>query len=327
MGRMSLATRSRVVALSESGYTLSKIQRRLASEDITVSKKSLSLLLRKYRTTGSVADHQTVKPPRKLTDEHYHFIDDCMADDDELTATKLQAMLKERYPSLEVSVSTIKRARMELGWTVKKTRYGALVSEANQEKRVEWCKERQETGDMDFDDVLFTDECTVQLEFHRRITFYKKGQPIKYKMKPKHPPKVNVWAGISSRGAIKVVVFTGTLTATRYIDILDAALVPFLDTVYPDGHRFQQDNDPKHTSRYAKDYIEEKGINWFKTPASSPDLNPIELIWHALKDYLRNDYKPKNLSELKSGIKEFWATLTPSICKKYVSHLKKVIPK
>ena len=96
---------------------------------------------------------------------------------------------------------------------------------------------------------------------------------------------------------------------------------------FPDGHRFQQDNDPKHTSYYARDYIEEKGVNWFKTPAASPDLNPIELMWQALKDYLRNEYKPKNLSELKAGIKAFWATLTPEICKKYVNHLKKVIPK
>ena len=40
---------------------------------------------------------------------------------------------------------------------------------------------------------------------------------------------------------------------------------------------------------------------------------------------LRNDYKPKNLAELKAGIKQFWATLTPATCKKYISHLKKVI--
>ena len=225
--------------MSQSGYTISKIQAHLAKEDVTVSKKSLCLLMKKYRITGSVADHRTVKPPRKLSDEHYRFLDECMANDDELTATKLQAILKEKYPSLNVSVSAVKRARVELGWTAKKMRYGVLVSEVNQKKRVEWCRERQETGDMEFDDVLFTDECTVQLDSHRRVTFYKKGQPVKYKMKAKHPPKVNVWAGISSRGATKVVVFTGTLTATRYVDILDAALLPFLDTVYPDGHRFQ----------------------------------------------------------------------------------------
>ena len=36
--------------------------------------------------TGSVADNGKVKPPKKLKDEHYRFIDECMADDDELTA-------------------------------------------------------------------------------------------------------------------------------------------------------------------------------------------------------------------------------------------------
>ena len=84
-------------------------------------------------------------------------------------------------------------------------------------------------------------------------------------MKAKHPPKVNVWAGIYSHGAANVVIFMGTLIATRYVDILEAALIPFLDEVYPDKHRFQQDNNPKHTSRYAKGYyIEEKEVNWFK---------------------------------------------------------------
>ena len=188
MGRMSLATRSRVVMLSRSGYPLRKIQAHLALEDITVSKKLLCLLIKKYRMTGSVADNRKVKPPKKLKDEHYRFIDECMADDDELTATKVHAMLKEKYPALIVSVSTVKRAHMELGWTAKKTRYGAMITENNQEKRVEWCRERLDTGDTDFDDVIFTDECMVQLESHRQITFYKKGQPIRYKMKAKHPP-------------------------------------------------------------------------------------------------------------------------------------------
>ena len=61
-----------------------------------------------------------------------------MATDDELTTTNLLAMLKEMYPSLNVSESTVKRARIELGWAAKKTRCGAIISENNQEKRVEW---------------------------------------------------------------------------------------------------------------------------------------------------------------------------------------------
>ena len=102
-------------------------------------------------------------------------------------------------------------------------------------------------------------------------------------MKPKHPPKVNVWAGISREGATRVVIFTGTLTASRYVDILKNGLLLFLEAAYPDGHCYMQDNDPKHTSRYAQWWYENNEINWWKTPASSPDLNPIELIWHTSK--------------------------------------------
>ena len=96
-------------------------------------------------------------------------------------------------------------------------------------------------------------------------------------------------------------------------------LIPFLSTVYPDDHRFMQDNNPKHTSRYAKAWYEENDVRW-KTPASSPDLNPIELIWHALKDYLRIEYKPRNLTQLTQGIKAFWRTFIPAVCSKFVGH-------
>ncbi len=73
------------------------------------------------------------------------------------------------------------------------------------------------------------------------------------------------------------------MDAERYTQILDLTLVPFIKEQYPNGHRFMQDNDPKHTSRCAAAFFEEKGIQWWKTPPESPDANPIENLWHELK--------------------------------------------
>ena len=114
----------------------------------------------------------------------------------------------------------------------------------------------------------------------------------------KHPVKVHVWAGISMRGRTGICIFDGIMDADLYISILEKSLVPFLRDVYPDSHRFMQDNDPKHTSSRAKSYMEAQNINWWKTPAESPDCNPIENLWHELKEFNRREIKPKNKQEL-----------------------------
>ena len=117
------------------------------------------------------------------------------------------------------------------------------------------------------------------------------------------------------------------MEATVYTKILDKTLVPFIEDVYPTSHKFMADNDPKHTSRHAQQYLEEKQINWWRTPAESPDLNPIENMWHELKEYIRREVKPKTKEELIDGIEAFWSTVDIDKCRKYIRHLHKVIPK
>ena len=189
-----------------------------------------------------------------------------------------------------------------------------------------WCREQQRTREQ-FQNVIFTDESTVQLEQHSKICFRKRLQPRTLKQRVKHPVKIHIWGGISVRGATKVIMFTGIMNAERLAMIFEAGLLPFIEQKFSDGHRLCQDNDPKHSSRYIEEFFERKNVNWWPTPPESPDLNPIENVWGSLKQYLRNFYKPKNLEELKAGIEQFWVTLTPDVCKKYIGHLKKVIPK
>ena len=105
------------------------------------------------------------------------------------------------------------------------------------------------------------------------------------------------------KGATQLIIFQGTLKATNFCTITEHGLLPFIRQHFTDGdYHFQQDNDPKHTSGLAQSFLEDHDVNWWRTPAESPDLNPIENIWGSLKYFLRTHYKPTNLETLVEGI-------------------------
>ena len=74
------------------------------------------------------------------------------------------------------------------------------------------------------------------------------------------------------------------------------------------------------------EFVRDNSINYWPTPAESPDMNPIEMLWHELKSFLRRVVKPKNKEELVEGIQQFWQTVTPEKCQRYIGHLQKVVP-
>ena len=84
----------------------------------------------------------------------------------------------------------------------------------------------------------------------------------------------------------------------------------------------------QHTSRYASRYMNQVGINWWRTPPESPDLNPIEMVWHHMKDFLRARVKPTTKEELVRGIHRYWEEkVTVDFCRRYIRHLNTVVPK
>ena len=162
-------------------------------------------------------------------------------------------------------------------------------------------------------------------ENRRRVSFRKPGQPPKRTPAPKHPYSCMVWGGISKRGATGLVIFKGIMDSQFYCEeILARKVVPFKNVIYAGTDmKFMQDNDSKHVSRYTQAFMTQNDINWWPTPPESPDINPIEMVWKELKDHCE---MAATKEELVAKIKEFWRTLTPAKCTKYIDHIHKVIP-
>jgi DDE superfamily endonuclease len=67
-----------------------------------------------------------------------------------------------------------------------------------------------------------------------------------------------------------------------------------------------------HTSKIAAATRVGSGLQFLPWPAQSPDLNPIENLWHDVKTRLyERKKKPKNLPELERAVKAAWKSIPP----------------
>ena len=141
MGRLSVETRSKVIMMWKNSYPVTVIQERLRQGVVAVLKVSLFALIKKFNVHSLVINLSRKPRSSKLSECHYRYIDEVMTTDNELTYRQLFALFCTTCPEVEVSISTIKRARKHLGWVSKKTRYSALIMEA---KRSGCCGAKRE---------------------------------------------------------------------------------------------------------------------------------------------------------------------------------------
>ncbi|KAA6354239.1 MAG: putative Transposable element Tcb1 transposase, partial [Streblomastix strix] len=121
-------------------------------------------------------------------------------------------------------------------------------------------------------------------------------------------------------GAGSVHFVEGNMEAGQYVRILEEHLKTDGQKLCGSNFVFQADNDPKHTSRIAQAWIRRNRIKTVEWPSNSPDMNPIEHLFHLLKANLRKRYI-STVDGLKAAIVEEWESVGSEYCASLVDSM------
>src|SRR5882724_5781155 len=137
-----------------------------------------------------------------------------------------------------------------------------------------------------------------------------------------------VWGCMGWNGVGKLTEVQGIMDPQQYCDILDDGVVESFEKLeVPEEERiFQQDNDPKHTSKKATQWFEDNDIQVLVWTAQSPNINPIEYLWvHLKRAMLHYPTPPKGVHELWDRVVEEWNKIPPETCQKLIESMPRRI--
>ena len=215
------------------------------------------------------------------------------------------------------SRETVRQHLKRLGHTRKVAKPIPFLTQRHMDRRVSWAKENKATG---WEKVVYSDEMSIWLS-RGKVCLWCKRDEHPVKPTSKHTPKLHVWGAFSARSTFPLKIFWENLTGLGYIHISNECLIAQGQVLYPDGWIFQ-DNDPKHTSKIAKDFMQKEGIARMDWPACSPDLNPIENLWAWIKMQV-NLRSPKTLGELEKVVNQVWESISIEFLRPYWESMKK----
>ncbi|KAK3509610.1 hypothetical protein QTP70_006816 [Hemibagrus guttatus] len=236
-------------------------------------------------------------------------------------ATTHPGELQASLASVKVSVhdSTIRKRLGKNGLHGRVPRRKPLLSKKNIKARLSFARKHLDDPQDFWENTLWTDETKME-HFGRSVSHYvwcksntafeKKNiiPTVKY-----GGSSVMVWGCFAASGPGRLTVINGTMNSAVYQKILKENVRPSVcDLKLKRTWVLQQDNDPKHTSKSTSEWLKKNKMKTLEWPSQSPDLNPIEMLWHVLKKVV-HARKPSNVTAKMSGPKFLHSAVTDSL--------------
>lgn len=287
----------RIMALRAGGMSWTNIGKLLNIDRRTAARCHDSVIQRKSyerkRGTGRIRKTSSVEDLQIMS--HVRSNRFCTSQD-----------VKLRFPHVELTARSIRRRINELSdfssyWCTRKP----YINEVNRCGRVAWAREHLKWTREQWHKVLWSDESPYILRVNQRVQD-EAHDPCCTSATVKHDEKIMVWGCFAARGIGHLHRIEGIMNKNMYVGILEDHMYPSaVDLFDEEEWIFQEDNDPKHTSRLAKEWTNDQGIYRMSWPAQSPDLNPIENLWAILDSRLK-DHQPGTKEELFEVLKAGW---------------------
>lgn len=185
-------------------------------------------------------------------------------------------------------------------------------------KCIAWANERKDWTDENWPAVIYSDESKFNLFGSDGVQYCRRkpgGEFEEWNVQQvmKHGGgSVMVWGCITSHGFGQLVLVEGGMNAEKFCLVLEEGLLSTLEdqNLHPSDYYFQQDTNPRHTSKHAKKWFEEHGIDFLPWPPNSPDQNIIEHAWYELEKAVNHHTPhPTNTTQLFTVLQWTWEHL------------------
>lgn len=316
------STRINVVAAVQAGKSVSQI-----TEQHGCSRQYVSSVRKSMK---DVPQTPRSGRPKKVSATTTHKITRLIRTGECKTAVDVAKALRDAELA-EVTPQTVRGVLKERGMVALKKKRKSGMEPHHKKARLAWALKHKEWTVEDWKRVIWSDETKINrigsdgiqhrwvqrgetgLEAHNVTSTLKFGGG-----------NVMVWGCMDWDGAGYAQFIQGRMDADQYVSILRDNLLEIIDggTIDAAERIFQQDNDPKHTSKKAKAWFERNQVRVMSWPAQSPDLNPIEHLWSLVKRKLAAyDTEATSMHALEDRVKEVWTQLDREECRRLIASM------